>query len=1015
MDNQSFSIKELQKENAMLLQKIKQLEGELYPSPSAESTIKNLVNHLLHAVTVWDKNGKLLAINKAFTDITGYTKSHISNLDDWFRHAYPDADYRLKVMNDWEQSLKSDTVVREFTIMCLDKSLKEIEFRGSFLSDGSSVVSLTDVSDRRQREMDLKKRDELLKTAATASALLISEKDLDSAIEKVLEIIGRATGQDRSYIFEYHIDGDTGENLMSQRYEWAGEGIQPEINNPALQRLSFDRLFPRWFKYLSHNQHIEGIVKNFPQTERYILEPQNIISILVVPIIVEGKFWGFVGFDNCTSEYKWSILEQSILKTAASALGAAIVRERNENQLRESEATLVEAQKIAQLGNWWYDVINNKISGSDECYEIFKIEKEIIDVETALSMIHPEDAAIIKGLEDDSAAGKTEFEAVFRIIRSDGEIKWLFLRGKNILKNGKIIQRRGIIQDITRAKETEEIILRKDRLLEASARAGQVLLSEPDLDIAVVTAFEIIGHATHRDRVYIFEFHREPLTDTLLMSQRYEWTQEGVSAEIDNPALQNVPVMEVAPRWWQLLSRGDLVRGNIADFPELEKQALEAQNIVSILVTPIIINKQCWGFVGFDNCHSKDNWNEPESLILKSFALSVGMAINRARAEVELLQAKEKAEESNKLKTSFLQNISHEIRTPMNGILGFIDLLGDPDLEHEQRTEYLDMVNDSGQRMLNMINDLMDISMIESEQVEINYAQVDVDQELGKLYQLFSNEAKNKQLQLRVNYDREHRNEIIITDNLKLYAILSNLIKNALKYTHEGNVEFGYRVQDDFLQFYVKDTGIGIAPEKHEIIFQRFVQADLSVSKPYEGAGLGLSIAKAYTEMLGGKIWVDSLPGEGATFYFTIKNKKQAVHAPIKTGGNDPKKNANRDNLELHVMIAEDIPSSEFYLTKVIEKFSSVIHYARSGNEAIEVIQKHPEINLILMDIKMPGIDGYQITRNIRQFNKDVVIIAQTAYALEGDREKSLAAGCNDYITKPVDRNELINMIFKYF
>jgi len=1014
MNDHSFSEKRLLEENAILRRKIEQLESELTPVPGVENTIKNLVNHLLHAVTVWDKAGNLLAINKAFTDITGYTKEHIKNLENWFLFAYPEADYRRTVTEDWKRSLGEASVVREFTICCHNKTRKEIEFRGSFLSNGSSVVTLTDITDRRQKELDLKKRDELLKAAATASTLLISEKDLDSAIEKVLEIIGRATGQDRSYIFEYHVDGHTGENLMSQRYEWAGQGIRPEINNPALQNLSFDKLFPRWFQHLSINQHIEGFVKDFPETEKYILQPQNIISILVVPIKVDGEFWGFVGFDNCTSEYKWSILEQSILKTTASALGAAIVRQRNENRLMESKASLVEAQKIAQVGNWWYNIEQNKIFGSDECYDIFGIDREIVDIETALTMIHPEDIAIIRDLEKDTAAGKTNFEDVFRIIRPDGQIKWLFLRGKNLMKDQKINQRIGIIQDITKSKETEQLLLRKDRLLEASARAGQVLLSETDLDMAVIKAFEIIGRATDRDRVYIFEFNHDTIDNTLLMSQRYEWTKEGVHPEIDNPELQNVPVMEVAPRWWQLLSKGERVRGNIAEFPELEKQALEAQNIISILVTPIIINNQCWGFAGFDNCHAKDNWTEPESLILESFALTVAIAIN-SRAEVELIQAKEKAEESNKLKTSFLQNISHEIRTPMNGILGFTDLLSDPDLDHETRIEYLNMVNDSGQRMLNMINDLMDISMIEAEQVEITYAQVDIKKELDKLYQLFASEANNRQLDLRVNYDLKKDDEIIITDSLKLYAILSNLIKNALKYTNEGFVEIGCKAQNEHIHFYVKDSGIGIAPEKHDIIFQRFVQADLSVSKPYEGAGLGLSIAKAYTEMLGGTIHVRSEPGKGATFYFTIKNKQQPTPASIKRQTIEKGEIANRSHLQLHVMIVEDIPSSEFYLTKVVERFSSAIHLARSGSEAIEIIEQHPEINLILMDIKMPGMDGYQVTRQIRQFNEKVIIIAQTAYAMEGDREKSLAAGCNDYITKPVDRSELTNMILNYF
>jgi hypothetical protein len=242
----------------------------------------------------------------------------------------------------------------------------------------------------------------------------------------------------------------------------------------------------------------------------------------------------------------------------------------------------------------------------------------------------------------------------------------------------------------------------------------------------------------------------------------------------------------------------------------------------------------------------------------------------RKRAEAALIEAKERAEESDRLKSAFLANISHEIRTPMNGILGFASLLKEPLLKGEQQQKYINIIENSGERMLTLINQIMDISKIESGLMKVSVAEVNIKTKMEDLYTFFRPEAEKKKLAFSYTKGLPDQLPFVHTDPEKLYAVLSNLINNALKYTKKGAVEFGCHQIEDKLEFFVKDTGIGILPDKMASIFDRFVQADLSVAKVYEGAGLGLSISKAYVEMQGGKIWAESVKGNGSTFYFTL-------------------------------------------------------------------------------------------------------------------------------------------------
>ncbi len=415
--------------------------------------------------------------------------------------------------------------------------------------------------------------------------------------------------------------------------------------------------------------------------------------------------------------------------------------------------------------------------------------------------------------------------------------------------------------------------------------------------------------------------------------------------------------------------------------------------------------------------HKNGDWKWIESTF--SNLLNVpdleGISINfrdiheRKLAEERLLKAKEKAEESERLKSAFLTNMSHEIRTPMNGILGFAGLLETPDITESDRAEYIEIIRQSGDRMLNTINDLIEISSIETGAVAVVEAEANINEMLRFLYNFFELQAAQKGLQLSCTTPLPDDRATIITDKNKLDSILINLIRNAVKFTQRGSVTFGYKARGGMLEFYVSDTGIGIPADRLEAIFERFVQADLNITRPYEGSGLGLSISRAYVEMLGGQIRVESMERAGSTFRFTIPWKA----ADIPTEQKLPDEESREQHLLLNgtVLVAEDDEISFRLLQKIFTPICRSVIRAGTGTEAVELCLHDQSISFVLMDIKMPEMDGYEATRRIREFNSDVVIVAQTAYALEGERRKALESGFDDYIPKPFDAAKITDLI----
>jgi PAS domain S-box-containing protein len=371
--------------------------------------------------------------------------------------------------------------------------------------------------------------------------------------------------------------------------------------------------------------------------------------------------------------------------------------------------------------------------------------------------------------------------------------------------------------------------------------------------------------------------------------------------------------------------------------------------------------------------------------------------------ENELRKARDRAEESDRLKSAFLANISHEIRTPMNGIMGFSEMLKKPGISDEKRNQFSSLIHEGCRQLLSIITDVIEISMLDSDQMSIVKSEFRIGEFMQDLFLLFRSQAATKGLNL--SFSKDKIDQTINTDREKLKHILSNLLSNAVKFTKEGSIEYGYSIRSSAIEFFVRDTGIGIQSDLHDAIFERFRQAETSDTRQYGGTGLGLSIAKGLVALLDGRIWLESEPGSGTTFFFTIPyNETGLIAKPDSITCIEKNK----------ILIAEDDDINYLFLQEVLLDFNCVPFHARNGSEALNILKEHPDIRLVFMDIKMPVMDGYEATLEIKKLNPSLPVYALTAYSLPTDSGELGKSGFSGFIPKPIDRGKLEMIIEKH-
>jgi len=545
-------------------------------------------------------------------------------------------------------------------------------------------------------------------------------------------------------------------------------------------------------------------------------------KLLVIPIKNKKFIYGTITLVITKRSIE---IERQLNETFITQVAVFVEKLIIESELRENENKLKAAEKIAHVGNYEIDLKTGAAIWSEETFRIFGLEyikgKELTQYEYD-KLVHPDDKFKLYKLFDECIFEVKTFDLVYRIIRDDNEIRFVHSIGElELNERGVPVKMFGTLQDITEQIQSEQKLRESEERFDLAMKAA----NDGIFDWNLVTN----------------EIYYSPKWKSILGYEDYELPND-------------------FSIWENLIQPDDL------------KKSWDMQQE--------LISKQRDRFVmEFKMKHKDGHWVDILSRAEAVFDEN-GKAIRmvgthqdiseRKRFEAELLEARQKAEESDRLKSAFLANMSHEIRTPMNGILGFTRLLQIPGLTGDQQQSYVEIIQKSGDRMLNTVNDIIEISRIDTEQVRVSLGKVNVLKQLDFIYHFFTPEVEKKGMQLVLNTSLSEDESLILTDEIKLDSIFTNLVKNAIKYSNKGTIKISCDKKDDKLEFSVKDTGIGIPQNRLEAVFNRFVQADIEDKQVREGSGLGLAIVKSYVEMLGGKIWIESEVNEGSTFYFTI-------------------------------------------------------------------------------------------------------------------------------------------------
>jgi PAS domain S-box-containing protein len=580
----------------------------------------------------------------------------------------------------------------------------------------------------------------------------------------------------------------------------------------------------------------------------------------------------------------------------------------------------------------------------------------------------------------------------------------------NLIKfnSDKFVQ--AIVQDVSGRKIAEAKLKHKtdiERLI-IGISADFIRSSLTDVDRLINGALKSIGEFTLTDRAYLFLFN-----DKEKVSNTHEWCRKGVFSKMENS--KNLPVEKF--KWW-------IKKFHQREHIYLRSTQLSSEHIrqkignldydyKSLLVLPVLSYESLLGFVGFDAIFEDKEWDLEDINLLYAFADVLAGVISRRNFENKLIFAKEKAEESDQLKSTFLASMSHELRTPLNAIIGFSGLVS-LDSSLEKAVKWNEIIRSSGKHLLKIIESIFDVSLLQNRESKVRKEAISLHELFLTLQQYVKSElGKNHKLNLLTHLKCSPNNEnlFISSDKTKLIQLLTNLLNNAVKYTPSGTITYGYQVEESDITFYVSDTGIGILPEHREIIFDIFRQIEEPSLGMQSGVGLGLAICKEISNLLEGELWLTSEKDKGTNFFFKLKG---VVSNQLKTNEKEEDE-LNPPSLEGNsILVVEDIEFNYLLIEEIVSPTQVKVMWAKNGLEAIRLMESKIKVDLILMDMKMPMMDGYKATREILKLRPNLPIVAQTAYALHEDKKKIFNSGCKGYITKPISRIELYKILSEF-
>lgn len=886
-----------------------------------------------------DAEYKVIDVNSDTCKVLGYSKQEMLGKN-WFNHFVPDESsplnsYRVEKMDEFY-----DTPV-------LTKFGKErmISWQKTTIYDEESgdILSYVCIGD------DITKHENYLTTLHKISSLLLDYSP-EVPYKEFVRLVGDAGNADHTYIFlnSYDENGKISANKVS---EWGRNMfLDNDDDLPGLKYLVVNEFATELTDKLKSGEVINLRTSSFPKWERDFFSELNIKAILLIPILVDEEFFGFIGFDNRETEREWTYSELEFLKAAVKNLEQRIIRSKTLEALKSQnlcfQATMDAIESIIMVS----DINTNEVMYLNKYglktlgNVVGKSFTEVLHIDGTLPGEYMDNTLLIS--EDGLPNDTREWE--------------FFSKTDEAFYNCQVKAIRWINNQWVRLETVTDISSKKEN--EISLKASEAKFRK----LSTITVEGIVIHEqgvvsdANESFSQLFQYSLDELIGVniinLIVLPEYH---KGV---YENLKLKNPKAYEIEAR----KKNGDVI--------------------------PVEVKAKS---ISYDN------------EVLR--VVAIRDITERKEAEKELIRQKNRAEESNKLKTQFLNNMSHEIRTPLNGIVGFTQFLDDPELSDEKKKHFISIIQSSSNQLVRIIDDIIEISKLETKQVKPIHEEVNLNSLLLELFSIFEIKAKEMNLSLHLIKGLSDHRSMIYTDKTKLLKVLNNLVENALKFTHQGEVEIGYKLINEQLKIWVKDSGIGVPEKNQKIIFERFSQAEKNTSRVYGGLGLGLSIAKENTDLLGGEITIESELDKGATFNVIIP------YNPVNAEQNNETEEILSDD-RFKVLIAEDEEVNFMFLEFLLQDMKSDIQIVnvRNGKNAVEYCLDHRDIDLVFMDLKMPILDGFQATAQIKAMQSDVPIVAISAYSGIEDKEKAKKVGCDDFLTKPIDVEKFKDVCQKY-